>query len=268
MYILIDNLRQWLYEPRVRNVDIDSDELLAIHTDILRGKPLLNSAFNTFYTDIIRLSDALLTADGQEIELGTGSGFFNTIRSELTTSDVKKSPNIDIQLDAQNMDLEANSIRAIYAINVFHHLQNPQKFFSELTRVLKPGGGCILIEPHAGFFSSLVHKNLHSDEHFDKDAKGWKTSGITGPLSGANQALAHIIFERDLDVFENIYGKELEVIHKGYELNAFRYIFSGGLNFRQLLPTFMNKPLAFIEWLLSPIAKYWSLHQIIVIRKI
>ena len=265
---MIDNLRQWLYEPRVKNVDVDSDELLAIHTDILRRKPLLNSAFKTFYKDIIRLSDALLTTEGQEIELGSGSGFFNTIRSELITSDVKKSPNIDIQLDAQKMSLEDNSLRAIYAINVFHHLQNPQKFFSELIRVLKSGGGCILIEPHAGFFSSLVHKNIHSDEHFDKEAKGWMTTGITGPLSGANQALAHIVFERDLEVFEKTYGKELEVIHKEYELNSFRYIFSGGLNFRQLLPTFMNKPLTFIEWLLSPLAKYWSLHQIIVIRKI
>ena len=62
----------------MKNVDVDSDELLAIHTDILRRKPLLNSAFKTFYKDIIRLSDALLTTEGQEIELGSGSGFFNT----------------------------------------------------------------------------------------------------------------------------------------------------------------------------------------------
>jgi hypothetical protein len=61
-----------------------------------------------------------------------------------------------------------------------------------LLRVLVPGGGCVLIEPHSGPLSSIVHKRLHKDEYFDPDESGWKNDKIRGPLSGANQALAHM----------------------------------------------------------------------------
>jgi SAM-dependent methyltransferase len=213
------------------------------------------------------LCDRLFCVDGLEVELGTGAGFFKTIRPNLVTSDIRKGEHIDMELDAQAMGLADNSVRSIYAINVFHHIPDPCLFFSELTRVLSPGGGCILIEPHDGFASSLLHRYLHSDEHFSPDAPGWRTAEIAGPLSGANQAMAHIVFERDLTQFDALYGDKLEIVHRGYELNALRYLLSGGLNFRQILPSFMARPLSWVERFLSPLARYWSLHQVIVIQK-
>jgi len=260
-------LRQWLYEPRVRNVDVDDNALLTIHGSILREKALLRSAFETFYRDMSSLCDRYFPVHGAEIELGTGAGFFKSLRPALKTSDVRKGLNIDMELDAQAMNLPDDSVRCIYAINVFHHLPDPERFFNELVRVLRPGGGCILIEPHGGFSSALLHRHLHSDEHFDTEAQGWKTSEIGGPLSGANQALAHIVFERDFQRFNELYGGRLEIVHRGYELNALRYLLSGGLNFRQLVPSFMAGPLIMFESLMRPFARFWSLHRAIVIRK-
>jgi SAM-dependent methyltransferase len=201
------------------------------------------------------------------VELGTGAGFFRTLRPNLITSDVRKAPNIDLELDAQNMSLQSESVRSMYAINVFHHLPNPDAFFSELCRVLSHGGGCILIEPHIGFASAMLHKYLHTDERFEPNAPNWSTTTIGGPLSGANQALAYIVFVRDLEQFNKLYGQHLEIIFHGYSLNALRYFFSGGLNFRQLLPSLVEPVLRFVEWTGGPLARYWSLHQIIVIRK-
>uniref|UniRef100_UPI00404899EC class I SAM-dependent methyltransferase n=1 Tax=Orrella sp. TaxID=1921583 RepID=UPI00404899EC len=83
-----------------------------------------------------------------------------------------------MKLDALAMNLADNTVRCIYAINVFHHLPDPDLFFAELARVLHPGGGCILIEPHCGFASSLLHRHLHSDEHFDPNAPEWRTVEI------------------------------------------------------------------------------------------
>lgn len=264
----IYNLRQWLYEPRVHGIDVDDNKLLLIHANILREKRLLRSAFETFYHDMIALCERYFQVSGLEIELGTGAGFFRDIRPVLTTSDVRKGPNIDMELDAQAMNLKDSTVRCIYAINVFHHLPSPRQFFNELMRVLQPGGGCILIEPHGGFASSLLHKHLHNDEYFDPYASNWSSDEISGPLSGANQALAHIVFDRDLDRFNELYGSKLEIVHRGYELNALRYLFSGGLNFRQLMPSIMDRPLSWIENLSRPIASYWSLHQVIVIRRL
>ena len=264
---MIKLLRQWLYEPSVRGVDVDDNTLLEIHSDILKRKPLLRSAFNTFYRNMSDHCDAHFRVEGLEIELGSGAGFFKSTRPAIITSDVRKSPRIDIELDAQAMPFPDESVRCIYAINVFHHLPDPELFFHELIRVLKPGAGCILIEPHGGPSSAFLHKHLHTDEYYDLSAANWRTCDISGPLSGANQALAHITFTRDRQQFIAKFGNKLEIIHRGYELNALRYLLSGGLNFRQLFPSFLERPLSILEYLGRPLAHYWSLHQIIVIRK-
>lgn len=264
---MIERLRWWLYEPMVRGVDVDDNTLLDIHTAILREKRLLRSAFETFYRDMANLCDRLLPVSGTEVELGTGAGFFKSLRPGLITSDIRKGPHIDLALDAQNMSLPDDSVRCIYAINVFHHLPNPDRFFAELCRVLRPGGGCILIEPHGGVSSALLHRYLHSNERFDPDAPSWKTTDIRGPLSGANQALAHIVFKRDLAQFQDRYGERFEIVHREYSLNALRYLLSGGLNFRQLFPSALEPILRVLESVGRPLARYWSFHQIIVIRK-
>ena len=266
--MIIDLLRSLLYEPRVRNIDVDDDELLAIHASILQGKPLLRSAFETFYLDMAARCDQHFRVPGIEVELGTGAGFFRKLRPSLLTSDVRRLPGIDLTLNAQSMELEDSSVRCIYAINVFHHLSDPILFFNELIRVLRPGGGCILIEPHGGFSSALLHRYLHRDEHFDPKAADWHTPDMGGPMSGANQALADIVFRRDLDRFKSQYSGYLEVLETGYELNSLRYLLSGGLNFRQLVPSFMDRPLAMLEQAGRPLARHWSLHQTIVLRRL
>ena len=61
---------------------------------------------------------------------------------------------------------------------------------------------------------------------------------------------------------------KLQIMYKGYENNWLRYFFSGGLNFRQLAPDFMDLPLRKIESLLMIFARHLSIHQIVVIKKI
>jgi SAM-dependent methyltransferase len=260
-------LRYLLHEPEVRGLHVDDNQMLVVHALVVRRKKLLRSAFKTFYIDMAELCDRHLAVPGLEVELGTGAGFFKSLKPSLLTSDVRVGPGIDMELNAQAMALQDSAVRCIYAINVFHHLSDPARFFEELVRVLRPGGGCILIEPHCGFVSAFFHRYLHDDEHFNPAAPGWRTVEIEGPLSGANQALADIVFRRDLHLFEKLYGNQLEIVHRGYELNAFRYLLSGGVNFRQLVPSFMEYPLAWLERLMRPLARAWSLHQIIVIRR-
>ena len=71
---MIKKLRQWLYEPRVRGVDVDANSLLDTHIAILREKALLRSAFETFYRDMSELCDGFFPVSGIELELGTGAG--------------------------------------------------------------------------------------------------------------------------------------------------------------------------------------------------
>lgn len=258
----------WLYDPRVRDLDLDDERLPDIHSAIMKDKPLLRSAYETFYRDMARLCDRFLPGSGMEIELGSGAGFFAKLRPGLVTSDVRSGPGIDLVLDAQNMALADNSVRCVYAINVFHHFPDPDRFLTELCRILRPGGGCILMEPHGGFGSAFLHRLLVRDERFDPDAPAWQNAAITGPLSeAANQALAYIVFERDFDQFAARYGDRLKILHRAYCLNALRFIFSGGINFRQLIPSASERVLRGLEIIGGPVARFWTLQQAIVLKR-
>ena len=260
-------LRKIFYEPQVKGIDVDDKDFLEVHRNILERKQILQNVFADFYRKMGGLCDSYLAGRGLEIELGSGAGFIKKIRPTVKTSDIRASKHIDLVIDAQDMDLEDASVRCIYAINVFHHIPEPRKFFDELRRVLEPDGGCILVEPHNGIVSAALHKRLHKDEFFDAHAKSWENNQIQGPLSGANQALSHIVFVRDIKLFETEYGNDLELVYRGYCLNGIRYLLSGGLNFRQVVPSFFEPLIRGFEFALRPLSRHWSLHHVIVIRK-
>jgi len=260
-------LREIFLEPAVRGVPVDDDSLIEIHAEISRSKPLLRSAFKSFYTQMIESADQLGAPTRCEVELGSGGGFFKEIRPSVITTDVRPLRTLDRALNAEAMDINSESVSRFYAINVFHHLPNPRIFFNELIRVLEPKGVCVLIEPHVGFASSWLHSRIHEDEYFDITMQNWERPQKGGPMSGANQALADIVFGRDQDIFKAEFGSSLRIASKAYCTNGLRYLFSGGVNFRQLAPSFCASLFAGMERALAPIARHWTLHQIIILQK-
>ncbi len=260
--------QNFFYDKEIANIDVDSKDLTKKHAEIIKKKKLLRSAYETFYKQMSNICDNNFKVDGLEIELGSGVGFFKSLRKNVLTSDIRDGVVCDMSLDATKMNIRDNTVRCFFAINVFHHISYPTKFFEELKRVLKINGGCILIEPHNGLLSRFIAKNIHKDEYFDTDELNWDKIEKGGVLSKANQALSHNVFERDRIIFEEKYGQHLKVIEKKYVINGLRYILSGGLNFRQLFPSFLSFLLFFLEMIFSPLAKHWAPFRVIVIKKI
>ena len=168
-------------------------------------------------------------------------------------------------VDAQNMPFEQNSVRAIYGINCFHHFPNPDLFFNELDRVLVKGCGCVLIDPYYGTIAKRFYKKIFDTETFDMTQKEWVNESL-GFMNGANQALSYIVFIRDKKKFEERYPN-LEIIVQRTLNNYMRYALSGGLNFRQILPSFFSPVIKFFEFIFMPFNSVFALHHIIVIRK-
>ena len=263
------NLLQTLfYNKQVSNLDVDGEDLTKKHYLIIKKKKLLRSAYETFYREMSKNCDKYFNVDGLEIELGSGVGFFKSIRSHIITSDIREGFDYDMSLDATKMSIDNDTVKCFFAINVFHHISQPTKFFNELNRVLKKNGGCILIEPHNGLLSRFITKNINKDEYFNTNETEWDKKEKSGVLSNANQALSHNIFERDKILFEKIYGQNLKIIEKKYIINGLRYILSGGLNFKQLFPSFLVFILIFLEKILAPFAKHWAPFRMIIIKKI
>jgi SAM-dependent methyltransferase len=230
---------------------------------------MIGDVFKEFYTKSFTLSEQYSLTnkkDGMKIEIGSGSSLFKYYFPSIQSTDIKIHKHNDMSLDAQDMtNIGDNSVETFYAINCFHHFPNPDKFFNELNRTLRVGGTCIIIEPYFGILSSFLYKRMFKTESFDKKQKDWNYIS-SGPMTGANQALSYIVFFRDLDkfLFENA---NLEIAHTTILNNYLRYLFSGGLNFKQLVPAWIEKPIKTIEFLLQPINKLFALHHIIVLRK-
>src|SRR5690606_34911690 len=120
--------------------------------------------------------------------------------------------------------------------NTFHHFPDPEQFFREVDRTLADGGGVVMLEPYHGALGSFLFKRMFKTEGFDKEFPSWQTP-MTGPMNGANQALSYIVFKRDRARFEEMFPS-LKIVAEEISTNYPRYLLSGGLNFRQLLPDF------------------------------
>jgi hypothetical protein len=89
-----------------------------------------------------------------------------------------------------------------------------------------------MIEPWVTPWSGFVYSRLHH-EPFRPEAEAWEFPS-SGPLSGANGALPWIIFERDRLRFEQEFPEwRIRVIKP---MMPFRYLVSGGIALRSLMP--------------------------------
>lgn len=255
----------WLQEPEVAGCPVDGLARFEAHRSVLRRKRMIRSVFDGFHKTFQDLDHRYFRGDGQVIELGAGVYPVRETVPEVLATDVVPAPHLDRVLDAGNMDLPDGSVRAFYLQNVFHHFPEPDRFFQELQRTLVDGGGAILLEPASGPFASWLYPRLFATEGYDKAAPEWNTP-VGGPMSGANQALSYLIFDRDIERFMASYP-DLAIVHRDVLHSWPRYLVSGGLNFRALMPGFMTGPLRVVEALLWPFRGWLGLHRVIVLRK-
>jgi SAM-dependent methyltransferase len=257
----------WLAEPLMRNVDVDSPGLLEVQREILASKPLLSGVFQDFYDSCIVLDRRYFSGSGIRVEIGAGISQFKRRYPDVIVTDIKPGAHLDMVVDALAMPFGDETVRALYAINAFHHFPDPDRFFDELERVLAPGGGCVLIDPHGGALARWLYPRLFATETYDLQQPLWQSSESShGVMSGANQALSQIVFVRDLALLRERHPR-LEFIGRRPLTNYPRYLLSGGLNFRQLVPSATAGLLRSVERLLAPMAGVLALHEIFVLRK-
>lgn len=248
-------------------VDIDSDERVVVHRRILLGKPMLQQVLREFYEVCVDLDTRHFSGAGGRVELGGGSTILKHFLPHVISTDIKAASHLDIVVDAQAMPFADESVRAFYAIDCFHHLPQPESFFRELRRTLVPGGGCVLIEPYYGPVARQLFKRLFASESFDPDQVEWSAvEGAMGSMGGANQALSYIVFERDRAKLREKFP-ELRIVREFPMTNYLRYLSSGGVNFRPLLPHVLTPALRLTELVLSPARRLLALHHVIALRK-
>ena len=247
--------------PEAKNIDdLDSPSSAVIHKKIIEKKLFLKRTYTDFYKEFKKACEEI--PQGSIVEIGSGAGFIKEVIPNVITTDLFSSPNVDIVLNGEKLPFEENTISAFLLQNVLHHIKNPTNFFLEANRCLVNGGKIIMIEPHNSLWGAFFWKNFHH-EPFDPNTT-WEIKH-QGRLSGANQALPWIIFFRDRKKFENLFP--FLRIRKLTPHTPLRYLISGGLSIRQLLPSFTYDFVKGIEFILSPFNKYIGMFITIEIKK-
>ncbi len=250
-----------LKEKQQKN--LDDPQTTVHHGEIIRSKPFLEKLYIEWYGFLLnRTKD--LPKDGKILELGSGGGFLKELLPEVITSDVMELPGNDMTFSAEEMPFEDNSLSAIFMIDVLHHIPNCKKFFAEAERTLKKGGMIIMSEPANSTWSRYFYQN-HHHEPFKPDAESWEIP-YSGPLSGANGAIPWIVFERDIDTFHKLFPQlKLETVKYHTPL---RYLLSGGMSYRSLVPGWAFGAVSVMEKLLTPIYSQIAMFQLIEVKKV
>lgn len=241
--------------------DLDDPNNIFLIREIIRRKPFLSKTYKSFYKDLLRrIVD--VPRQGEVIELGSGASFLKKYAPYIVTSDILPYEGVDRVFSGLEMPMPDESVSAFLMIDVLHHIKDSRQFFREVLRCLKPGGKLVMIEPANTPWSTFIYKNFH---HEPFDVKGEWGFEEGGPLSGANMAIPWIIFNRDASIFAAEFP-QFQVCSTSVH-TPLKYLLSGGLSLRQLLPSFLYPVIQLLEWALTPLNRYLGMFMTIELKK-
>lgn len=150
---------------RVTLSDLD---LLSRHRKIWAVRPELRSVYQEWFSQLLGYVDGLQPI----VEIGSGPGFFKEYFPHLISTDLIRSPWVDVVCDAYPLPFRSGSVGALVMVDVLHHLPKPLEFMAEAGRVLQPSGRLAMIEPWITPLSFLLYRYFHHEDcglRFDLD---------------------------------------------------------------------------------------------------
>lgn len=253
-------IKKFLTHPLMRNRSVDDPSTTEVRKELVHQKKFLEHIYQDWFRMI---KDEIPAKPGQILEIGSGAGFLEQYLSQLIKSEIFHLSNIDLVLDAAHLPFENQILSAIVMTDVFHHLPNPRLFLQEMIRTLPVGGRVVMIEPWVSKWSGFIYPRFHH-EPFNPDMTGWEFPS-SGPLSGSNQALPWIVFERDRNKFNREFP-QLKVL-KIHPMMPFRYLLSGGVSLRSFMPGWSTGFWKWAENQLNPFMNNWGMFALVVVEK-
>ncbi|MDG1710553.1 MAG: class I SAM-dependent methyltransferase [Schleiferiaceae bacterium] len=165
--------------------------------DVFEQDPIVNSKSDPLRHWKTGNLMSLLPEDAEQsilLNLGAGDGsdseFLRSKNFEVVSTDLEYNENLDVVADAQNLPFNDNTFDYLVMLSVLEHVTNPQKLFSEISRVLKPGGKLIassaFLEPYHAYsrfhISALGILQLLKDNNLRAEnlSPGWDVFSALG----------------------------------------------------------------------------------------
>lgn len=242
------------------DLPLDSPERTVLHREIILKKPFLVKLYKEWYDNFLKVIPEL--PEGKMVELGSGGGFLKDLNKDVICSDILDLPTNDMTFSALDMPFKDGELSAIFMIDTFHHIPDSAQFLKEANRCLAPGGRIVMVEPANSAWGRFIYKNFH---HEPFEPKGGWTIPSSGPMSDANGALPWIVFERDKEQFSKQFPS-MEIVRIKYH-TPLRYLLSGGVSFKPLVPKFSFGLIKGMEAIATGLSKHLSMFMTIDIKK-
>jgi SAM-dependent methyltransferase len=221
--------------------EVARTEIASTAATIKKNK-FLHALYLDFYARILRE----IPADRYPnvLELGSGGGFLGELAPHVITSECVAVPSMDRVVDACRIDdaFADAELDAICGLNVFHHLPNVTGFLRGASRVLRPGGRVVLIEPWFTPVGQWFHRVIHH-EPLVADPDFWGVVGA-GRVTAANTRLPTSVFRDSDERFRRDFP-DLAIV-KREPFHKWLYLLSGGLKLNTRVPDFLARRL--ISW--------------------
>jgi len=239
---------------------LDDPRATLAHREIILRKPFLKKLYEDWYSTFLQVEKEI--PGGKFLEIGSGGGFLKEVFPGVITSDILPLECCDRVLSAEEMPFRDGELQGIFMLNVFHHIPHPWMFLKEAERVLSKGGRVVMIEPANSAFGRFIYRNFHHEPF--EPAGEWEFPS-SGPLSGSNQALPYIYFERDRVKLEKDFPS-LKIRKIQYH-TPFRYLISGGVSMRPLVPSWSFGFFKGMEKMLTPLSRKLGMFVTVELEK-
>jgi SAM-dependent methyltransferase len=236
--------------------------ILSDQREIWQKKPVLRHIYKDFYDRIL-----MHALPGLTLEIGGGSGNLKEFVPDAISTDLVPSSWLDAAADAQQLPFVEQCFDNIVCVDVLHHIEAPVRFLRESSRVLKPGGKLLMVEPAITPVSGWFYRRFHPEPvRMTEDPLDDPAPDPARAPFDANQAVPTLLFGKHRQRFERAFPEFR--IEKKELFSLFVYPLSGGFRRWSLVPAWAVKPSLVLEDRVSGLlGSIFAFRMLVVLEK-